>query len=218
MRLWIEKASDCRYWPFLQHDIFTTYWSDRKVPEQRESNVTSATQHGSTSFNALILLSIFIKQRHKSRAVLQSRLSQQHLWCAGVCKLLTCVHGSVSRCVDCGGLASAQPHTLLLVHVSTHKEGFKLPFTLDVDKASTFTWVPQLRQHGRCFLCNLEVHTHNFFKCTTTAKKSLIHTSSVLFYFACLLNSFRLKSWNERNGPPKINFPLHYDNVTLQLY
>lgn len=61
----------------------------------------------------------------------------------------------------CGDLASAQAHTLLLAHVSTHKEGFELPFSFDIDKAPTLTRVPQLRQHGRRFLRNLGVHTQN---------------------------------------------------------
>lgn len=63
--------------------------------------------------------------------------SQVCLNTCGVYKLLACVRESVSSCVGCGGLASAQPHTLLLAHVGAQKEGFQLPFALDVDESST---------------------------------------------------------------------------------
>lgn len=64
---------------------------------------------------------------------------------------------SVSSSAGCGGLASAQPHALLLAHVSTHKEGFQLPFALHVDESSTLARVAELFQHVERFLCDLEV-------------------------------------------------------------
>lgn len=81
-----------------------------------------------------------------------SQLCLSTLWRPGVYKLLI----SVRESVVCGGLASAQPHTLLLAHVGTHKEGFQLPFALHIDEPSTVARVAQLLQHIGRFLCDLE--------------------------------------------------------------
>ena len=74
----------------------------------------------------------------------------------------------MSSSVGCGGLASAQPHTLLLAHVGAHKEGFQLPFPLHIDESPTVTRVAQLLQHVGCFLCDLEADTER----TTAAVKT----------------------------------------------
>lgn len=77
-------------------------------------------------------------------------------WCAWVSNLADLY---ALPCCWLGRLASAQPHALLLAH--THKEGFQLPFSFDVDESSALTGVAQLLQHVRRFLRYLEVHTEN---------------------------------------------------------
>lgn len=96
---------------------------------------------------------------------------------------LTCVHKSVSGSAGCGSLASAQPHALLLAHVGAHKEGFQLPFPLDVDESSTLTRVAKLLQHVRRFLCYLEVDTEHTL--------SKVHYEQQMYNILCmLLNSY----------------------------
>ena len=139
-----RKGCDCTYWPSLQHGRRTLI--GLKGREQRCSLFFFCL-----SFTHL---SIFIQWHRGSTATLQSGLCQ-HLWCVQeFVNSWTCEQESPVVWL-CGSRASAQPHALLLAHVSAQKEGLQLPFPFDADKSSTLARVAQLLQHATRLLCYL---------------------------------------------------------------